>query len=156
MNAVWSAVQTSDLAVWINFSRWLYAAISTAHVLSIATLIGSILVLDLRLVGFARWLDTTQLARLVVPVAGMAFCCAIASGALLFIGRAAEYAYFGTFQIKIALIVAALTMTLLVRQRYGLRFERADDRQRRWIGVASIALWLSVAVAGRLIAFVHG
>lgn len=156
MHAFWSAVQTSDLAVWINFSRWLYAAISTAHVLSIAVLIGSIVTLDLRLVGFARWLDPTLLARLVVPVAGMALCCAVASGVLLFIGRAAEYAYFGTFQIKIALIAAALTMTLLVRWRYGLRFERADEHQRSWIGSASIALWLSVAIAGRLIAFVHG
>lgn len=156
MHAFWSAVQTSDLAVWINFSRWLYAAISTAHVLSIAVLIGSIVTLDLRLVGFARWLEATLLARLVVPVAGTALCCAVASGALLFIGRAAEYAYFGTFQIKIALIAAALTMTLLVRRRYGMRFERADERQRRWIGGISIALWLSVAIAGRLIAFVHG
>lgn len=156
MTAVWSALQTSDLAVWINFSRWLYAGISTAHVLSIAVLIGSIVILDLRLVGFARWLDATLLARLVVPVAGTGFCCAVTSGALLFIGRAAEYAYFGTFQIKIALIAAALTMTLLVRRRYGLLFERADDRQRQWIGGASIALWLSVAVAGRMIAFAHG
>lgn len=155
MTAFWTAIQTSDPAVWINFSRWLYAAISTAHVLSIATLIGSIVVLDLRLIGVARCIDAPQLARLVVPVAGIALCGAVASGVLLFIGRAAEYAFFETFQIKMALIVAALTMTLSVRRRYGLRFERADDRQRRWIGALSIALWVSVAIAGRMIAFMH-
>lgn len=155
MTAFWTAIQTSDLAVWINFSRWLYAAISTAHVLSIATLIGSILVLDLRLIGFARWLDPTQLARLVVPVAGIALCGAVASGVLLFIGRAAEYASFETFQIKMALLATALTMTFLARRRYGIRFERADDRQRLVIGSASIAIWLGVAIAGRMIAFAH-
>ncbi|MFT5485951.1 MAG: hypothetical protein ACI9JL_004363 [Paracoccaceae bacterium] len=156
MTAVWSALQTSDLAVWINFSRWIYAGIATAHVLSIAVLVGSILTLDLRLIGFARWIETAHLARLIVPVAGTALGCAVISGGLLFIGRAAEYASFGTFQIKIALIVGALAMTAMVHRRYGLRLERAGDRQCRRIGVASIALWLSVVVAGRMIAFVHG
>jgi hypothetical protein len=89
MTAVWSALQISDLAVWINFSRWVYAEIATAHVLSIAVLISSILMLDLRLIGFARWLDIEHLARLAVPVAGTALVCAIVSGGLLFIGRAA-------------------------------------------------------------------
>lgn len=156
MSAVWSALQTSDLAAWINFSRWLYAAIATAHVLSIAVLIGSILTLDLRLVGFVRGIEVAHLARLIVPVAGTALGCAVVSGGLLFLGRAAEYAAFGTFQIKIALIVGALSMTAMVHRRYGWLLEAAGDRQCRRIGAASIALWLSVVVAGRMIAFVHG
>lgn len=108
MTAVWSALQTSDLAVWINLSRWVYAGIATAHVLAIAVLIGSILILDLRLVGFARRLDVAQLARLVVPVAGTALGCAVISGGLLFIGRAAQYAAFELFQLKIAIIALYL------------------------------------------------
>ena len=156
MAAVWSVLQASDLAVWINLSRWVYAGLATAHVLGIAVLIGSILTLDLRLIGFAQWLDTTHLARLVVPVAGTALGCAIVSGGLLFIGRAAQYADFGLFQLKIALIAAALTATLAAHKRYGLCLERATARQRGRIGFASISLWLAVAVAGRMIAFVHG
>jgi len=156
MGAFWTALQTTDLAVWINLSRWVYAAIATAHVLSIAALIGSILVLDLRLIGFARWLDPRHLARLVVPVAGTALCCAVASGALLFIGRAAEYAAFDTFRIKLALIAGAIGMTLLAHRRYGVWLQRAGDRGRVCIGLASIGLWVFVAVAGRMIAFIHG
>tara|TARA_R110002072_G_scaffold51622_3_gene138411 strand:+ start:5082 stop:5552 length:471 start_codon:yes stop_codon:yes gene_type:complete len=156
VTAFWTAIQTSDLAVWINFSRWVYAAIATGHVLSIAVLIGSILILDLRLIGFARWLDPENLARLVVPVASTALGCAVVSGGLMFVGRAAEYAAFGAFQVKIALIACAVALTLAVHRRYGARLERADDHRRRWIGAASISLWLCVAVAGRLIAFVHG
>ena len=108
MTAVWSALQTSDLAVRINLSRWVYAGIATAHVLAITVLIGSILILDLRLVGFARRLDVAQLARLVVPVAGTALGCAVISGGLLFIGRAAQYAAFDLFQLKIAMIAIAM------------------------------------------------
>ena len=156
MTAVWSALQTSDLAVWINLSRWVYAGIATAHVLAIAVLIGSILILDLRLVGFARRLDVAQLARLVVPVAGTALGCAVISGGLLFIGRAAQYAAFDLFQLKIAIIAFALAMTLTVHKRYGLCLEKAPARQCVRIGTASICLWCAVAVAGRMIAFVHG
>ncbi len=156
MSGIWSALQTSDLAVWINFSRWVYAVVATVHVLAIGVLIGAILTLDLRLMGIGRWLDPHQLARLVVPVAGTALCLAAVSGGLLFIGRAGEYAAFGTFRIKIALIVLAVAAIAAAHVRYGIRLERATDRQRFRIGLVSISLWLCIAVAGRMIAFVHG
>jgi hypothetical protein len=156
MTEFWSALQGTDIAVWINLSRWGYAAVATAHILSIGTLIGAILILDLRLVGIARWLDPASLARLTVPVAGTALGCAILSGGFLFIGRAGEYAAFGTFRIKMVLIACAVAMTIFVHLRYGLRLQRADDRQRFRIGAASIMLWFCVVVAGRLIAFIHG
>ena len=156
MSDIWSAVQASDLAVWINLSRWAYAAVATTHVLAIGVLIGSILTLDLRLVGLADWIDPQRLARLVVPVAGTALCLALVSGGLLFIGRAGEYAAFGTFQVKMALVVIGLAMTLAVHRRFGLRLQRAGSRQRVCIGIASMTLWFGIAVAGRMIAFVHG
>lgn len=152
----WAAVQATDLAVWINQSRWAYAAVSTAHVLSIGSLVGSILILDLRLIGFGRRIDPASLARLVVPVAGVALCGAIMSGILLFIGRAGEYADFGTFRIKIVLIVCTIAMTATAHVRYGVHLQRAGERDRLRLGLASITLWLCVLVAGRMIAFVHG
>lgn len=152
----WSALQTTDLAVWINFSRWAYAIVATAHVLAISVLIGSVLTLDLRLMGLARWIEPELLARLVVPVAGIAVFCAIISGSLLFIGRASEYAAFETFQLKIVLVICAIAMTLAVHRRYGIWLQWADARQRFRIGLASLLLWVSIAMAGRMIAFVHG
>lgn len=156
MADIWSALQSSDLAAWISLSRWAYAIVATAHVLAIGVLIGSILTLDLRLIGLAHWIDPQPLARLVVPVAGTALFCAIVSGGLLFVGRAGEYAAFGTFQIKMALIATALALTLAAHRRFGLRLQRADARQRLCIGIASMALWFSTAIAGRMIAFIHG
>ncbi len=156
MADVWSTVQASDLATWINLSRWAYAVVATAHVLAIGVLIGSILTLDLRLIGLAEWIDPQLLARLVVPIAGTALCCAIVSGGLLFVGRAGEYAAFGTFQIKMALLATALAMTLAGHRRFGLRLQRANAHQRVRIGVASMSLWLGIAISGRMIAFIHG
>ena len=95
-------------------------------------------------------------AQLVVPVACTALGCAVISGGLLFIGRAAQYVAFDLFQLKIEMISIALAMTLTVDKRYGLCLEKATARQRVRIGTASICLWCAVAVAGRMIAFVHG
>lgn len=156
MADVWSTVQASDLATWINLSRWAYAVVATAHVLAIGVLIGSILTLDLRLIGLAEWIDPKLLARLVVPIAGTALCCAIVSGGLLFVGRAGEYAAFGTFQVKMILIVTALAITLAVHHRFGIRLQRANVRQRMYIGAASVTLWFAIAISGRMIAFIHG
>lgn len=125
MADIWSAVQTTELAIWISHSRWAYATVATAHVLAIGVLIGSILTLDLRLIGPAQWIDPLPLARLVVPVAGTALGCAILSGGLLFFGRASQYAAFGTFQIKIILIACAIAMTVAVHHHYGIELQRA-------------------------------
>lgn len=154
--SVWAAIQASDLAVWIGFSRWLYAGVATAHVLSISVLVGSIVILDLRLIGFARMIDAHRLAGLVVPVAGAGLAGAITTGALLFIGRATEYAAFGTFQIKMALLAVAVSLVVAAHARYGVRLQRATARQASRVGLASIVVWICIAIAGRMIAYVHG
>lgn len=155
MTAIWSALQSSDLAVWISFSRWAYAAVATAHVLSVAVVIGTVLTLDLRLMGLGRSVDPHQLAGLVVPIAGTALFCAALTGGALFAGRAAEYADFELFQIKMGMIVCAVTFVLAAHYRFGLRFERATVRQRIRIGTVSLTFWIAIGISGRMIAFVH-
>lgn len=156
MAEFWTALQTSDLAVWIGFSRWGYAAVATVHVASIAVLFGSILILDLRLLGVGRSIDHERLSRLVLPVSGAGLLCAIASGFLLFAGRAATYVAFELFQAKMALIVLGVAALAVAHVRFGLRLERATQGQRIGAGLISIVIWLSVLVSGRMIAFVHG
>lgn len=156
MAPVWTALQSTDLAVWIGFSRWAYAAVATAHVLAVAALVGAVLTLDLRLMGLGRSVDLHRLAGLAVPIAGTGLACAVLTGGLLFIGRAAEYAAFDLFRLKMVLIVCAVALSLAAHRRYGFRFERATARQCRRLGIASLALWVCVAVSGRMIAFVYG
>ena len=156
MTSFWAAIQATDIAVWINLSRWGYAAISTVHVLGIATLLGSMLVLDLRLLGLGRSVDPHRLAGFVVPVAATGLVIAILSGALMFSGRASEYAAFETFQVKMALLASAIALILVAHLRFGFRFDRATHRQQAAIGAISLVFWLCIAVSGRMIAFVHG
>ena len=156
MTALWAALQSSDIAVWISFSRWGYAAVATGHVLSVAVVIGTVLTLDLRLIGLGRSVDPHQLASLVVPIAGIALLCAALTGGAMFAGRAAEYAAFDLFRIKMVMIASALVFVLATHYRFGLRFERATVRQRIRIGLASLVVWIAIGISGRMIAFVHG
>ncbi len=70
---------------------WTYAIVNLAHVLGIATLFGSILVLDLRLIGVGRRLPLVAISSAVVPVATTGFLIAATTGLGLLATKAIEY-----------------------------------------------------------------
>ena len=152
MEAVLDALVASAPAQWLRFSRWGYAAVNTTHVLGIALLVGAILPLDLRLLGAWRSVPLTPLARVLVPVAATGLLLAVTTGAFLFITRADEYAALDLFLVKLALIAAGAVHALSLHLGSGLR--HASEARLRAAGAASLSLWLSALVCGRLLAFV--
>lgn len=152
MEAVLDALGSSPLAQWLRFSRWPYAAVNTAHVLGIALLVGAILPLDLRLLGAWRSVPLEPLARILIPVAATGLLLAMATGALLFITRASEYAALDLFLVKLTLIGAGAVHALGMHLGAGL--QDASPARLRLTGATSLALWLSALVCGRMLAFV--
>jgi hypothetical protein len=152
VEAVLDALAASAPAQWLRFSRWGYAAVNTAHVLGIALLVGAILPLDLRLLGFWRSVGLESLARVLVPVAATGLCLAIATGAFLFITRADEYAAINLFVVKVALIAAGALHALSLHLGPGLA--QASRAHLRAAGAASLSIWVAALVCGRLLAFV--
>jgi hypothetical protein len=145
-----SAVEASALAEWIRRSTWAYPGLEIVHIASFATLIGSLVVLELRVFGLARAIDPAALARLALPVTLLAFAGAACSGALLFVSNAAEFAGHPAFQAKLALIAAAGVNALVFHLRRGI--ER-HDRVARVQAALSLLVWLAIISAGRLIAY---
>ncbi len=143
----------SALADWVRRSRWGYAAINTAHVLGIALLLGSIVPLNLRLLGLWRRIEVAELSRVLVPVAACGLMLAVIAGSLMFISRAPEYAGLNLFRIKLVLVVAGAAHALAVH--LGSGFGVAPARQRR-IGLVSLLVWPAALVCGRMLAFVEG
>ena len=152
MEAVLDALVASAPAQWLRFSRWGYAAVNTSHVLGIALLVGAILPLDLRLLGLWRSVAVDALARVLVPVAATGLLLAAATGAFLFITRAPEYAAIDLFLVKVALIAVGVVHALSLHLGSGLR--NASDARLRAAGAASLSIWLTALVCGRLLAFV--
>ena len=143
----------------LRSARWTYAAVNATHILGIALLVGSIVPLDLRLIGCFRQISIRTLVRVLVPVAAFGLLLAVAAGSLLFSIRAVQYAGTTLFQIKMALVVCGVANPLLLRT--ATAWEAAGDDtsvipppRLRAAGALSIVLWLSVIVCGRFVAFV--
>lgn len=153
MDAVLAALEQSALAAHLRTARWEYAAVSAAHILGIALLVGAILPLDLKLLGFWRDIERRTLARVLVPVAASGLLLAAATGLMLFAVRAEEYASLTILSVKLAIVATGTVAALAAHLRYGLWLDRARGVSLAHVAAISLAAWISALVCGRLIAF---
>ncbi len=153
------AIEQSALGAAIRQSTWVYAAANIGHILGLATFAGSVAVLDLRLLGI---FGATRPMDVLVPArraAVLAFFVMLLTGSILFIADASHVALNPVFQIKAALIVlalgnAALLGRLAMREADYMPAHVPFSARVRLAAGLSIAVWLTVAAAGRLIAYV--
>jgi hypothetical protein len=154
-----SFLENSSVADSIRENDLLFPVIESVHVLSICLVVGSILVVDLRLLGLAsaRW-PVSRVTRATLPLTWGAFIVAVASGGLMFISNATKYLGNGFFISKMALIaVAGLNMVVFhfIGSRDLPKWE--NDSQlplpARLAGGLSILLWIAVVACGRWIGF---
>jgi hypothetical protein len=133
------ALEATWLAEHLRRSRWTYPQVNAAHILGIAILLGAVLPMHVQ-----RLCGRPPLVRVLRPYAMAGLALAVTCGALLFMARAAEYLGNPWIQAKMALLAVALA-----HAAWHLRTEMIPARA----AVASLVLWLTVLVAGRMIAF---
>jgi hypothetical protein len=148
-----ATLEATGPAQYLRASLWTYAALSGTHVLGIALLVGAVVSLNLRLLGFWQTTSLSALARVLVPVAATGLAIAVMTGGLLFSVRATEYALVGFLQVKVALVALGIVSALMLHWSYGLTLEGASQGRRTWHAVFSTACWLGALACGRLIAF---
>ena len=160
MRAFAAWMQASALGhVMRESGPWTYAIVNLAHVLGIATLFGSILVLDLRLIGIGRRVPLAPLTASIVPVAATGLAIAAATGVGLLATKATEYVGNPFFLVKFPAIVLGLVNALALRRTRAWRAHAERDltageqRTLAWLGGASLLCWLTAIVAGRMIAY---
>lgn len=152
------AIEASALAVAMRQSLWLYPIVEIVHLTGIALLVGSIAMLDLRLLGLSRAVSVKRLAGHILPWAAGAFLLIVPSGLLMFMAHAGDFIQSDVFALKICLILAA-GANAAVLHAGALRGAAAWDVERmpppaaRVAAVLSLALWLSVLACGRLLAY---
>lgn len=135
---------------WIAEHPFAYPLIEAVHLAGIAAMLGSLLLVELRVWGFGAALPARPLARLALPVTLTGFALAAGSGLLLFATRPAELLASDTFVIKMTLLLLAGLNAAAFHARGSL--ERGDAVARAQT-LASIVLWLAVLAAGRWIAY---
>lgn len=154
------AIYDSSLATSIRQVAVLFPAIETLHVIGITLVLGTIAVVDLRLIGYASHRRSAQrLIAELLPFTWAAFAMTVISGLLLFASRSIDYAENKVFWAKMAVLVLAGTNMLIFH--FGIH-KRIEDWHEtlpppmgaRMAGFASLGLWVLVVFLGRWIAFV--
>jgi hypothetical protein len=144
-------------AVLLQRSGTAYLLVNAAHILGLGLLVGAILPLDLRLLGFFRSVPLAVVGPFLSRAAAVGLGLAILTGLWLFTVKPAEYLANEAFLWKLALLAAALVNIVLQHRSGAFARALAEGEVRTGVRLAafcSAVLWLSVLVAGRWIGFV--
>ena len=151
---VFQTIEQLDAVRLLKISFVAYPIVNALHIASIGTLLTSVVLLDLRILGAFQTLPQAAFVTLFRRLAVGAFVAAALTGLTLFSVRASEYAGMPVFLLKLGLIAAALVNFLvfsaLDRRRGG---KETASAALRVCAVTSIILWLGVLLCGRFIGF---
>lgn len=147
------SLEHSWFAHWLGFSKWGYATVNTAHILGVALLVGSILPLDLKLMGAWPEVARDKLARILLPFAVTGIAILGLAGCMLFFVHAPDYGTNSVFQIKMVIVLAGLTAAVVFHLRAGVWVEHASPEQARLHGIMSMSCWVAALILGRMIAY---
>jgi len=144
----------------IRQSLWLFPAIETVHLLGMAALVGTITVLDLRLLGWAMpQRRVSEVTVRLLPWAWLGFGVQIVTGVLLFSSEAVKIYGNPAFRLKMLFLLLAGIQSLVFQTVVSRKLHAWDDRpappvMARVMGMISILLWIAIVTAGRFIGFV--
>jgi hypothetical protein len=154
-----AALEATALAAALRNSVWSYPLVNAAHILGVALLVGSIVPLDLRLLGAWRSVPLPPLWGMLTRTAGAGAVLAIVFGALLFITRASEYVASNLFIAKMVFVGLGAANALALRMPAPARVPEMTSGQWKFparfrlaAGI-SLASWLAALTLGRLVGY---
>ena len=160
MEALLTWLQSSPLGELMrSMGVWTYGVVNLIHILSVGTLFGSVLVLDLRLLGAWRRAPLAALEQPTIPLAVAGFCFAGLSGVCILATNATDYRGNPFLLIKFVAIALGLLNIAVVASLPAWRLRHAEPlapNHRRTLALAggtSLACWVTAAAAGRLIGY---
>ena len=157
--SICQAIQDSSIGTSIRESVWVFPAIETVHVLSLALSVGTILMLDLRLIGAGmRHAQVSQIVNGLKRWYLIGFALMFASGALLFWSEAAKCYLSGPFRFKMLFLLLAGVNALIFELRFAPTMNDWGAQMRapagaRTVGWCSLICWIGVIALGRWTAY---
>jgi Family of unknown function (DUF6644) len=146
--------EATALGQLVRTSTWLFPVIESVHLLGLCALGGTLLIVDLRMLGAGL---TSQplavLAGAVHPWLKASLALMASTGILLFMSEAVKCFHNPSFWVKIATLPVAILFTLTVRRRVAARPGLDTSPLTRLTAMVSLLLWFTVAAAGRWIGF---
>ncbi len=135
-------------------SVWAFPILEAVHLLGLCMLGGALLVVDLRLLGAGlTGQPVARLARHARRWLITALVIMVATGIPLFLSEAIKAYYNTSFWVKMITLPVALLFTFVVRERVARGEGLEPGVRSKVVGAVSLALWFTVAAAGRWIGF---
>ena len=159
---IWESIEYSTLGTTIAESTWMFPTIETLHVIALVTVIGTIALVDLRLIGVkGHALRVSQLAKDTLPWTWGAFALAAITGLLLFVSKASSYMINPWFLAKLAMLaLAGLNMMYFHMTTWRTvehwELDPSFPTEAKVAGWLSLVFWLIVVFCGRMIGFTLG
>jgi hypothetical protein len=152
---IFTAIDKSFLGELIRASTWAFAAIEVVHLIGLTVLLGTILVVNMRLMGIGLTQQSLQeIAALTMPWTYIGTVITLGSGILLFVSEALKCYGSPPFFWKMGLLLLAMIATFFLQVRLARGKPKSlSPSMGKLAGVVTITLWLGVGFAGRAIAF---
>lgn len=142
------------LGRFIVDSNWLFPVIESVHLIALAVLGGTVLIVDMRLLGLGlRHRSISEIAGEARPWMIVAVIVMILTGVPLFLSEPIKCYYSPAFWVKMWALLAALIYTFTIRTRVTRAAGVQNTARQFVVGALSIALWFTVAAGGRWIGF---
>ena len=158
-----------DFMAWLEASTlghvmresgvWTYGCVNLIHILGVATLFGSVVILDLRLLGLWRGIALAAISKPTVRVATAGFIIAAISGPCLLATKATEYVDNPFLYIKFSAIGFGLLNVMVLNRLSAWKEHRVRElssREQSTLAVSggiSLVCWLTAISAGRMIGY---
>lgn len=149
-------IENSSLVEWLTFTSWVYPWVISFHSIGMAFLVGVLLMIILRVLGFGTF-SIAPLGRFMVVVR-IAFTLTLLTGVTLLIIDVQRFVFSPTFQIKMLFIVLAGIFAIALTRmtfRDGAAWSDggAPPQAARTVAAISLVCWVGAIAAGRLTAY---
>jgi hypothetical protein len=155
----WLGATSASLVIQREF--WIIPTVQIAHILAISVVLASMAMFDLRLLGLAGKRNSiASLSRRFMPWLWGALIVLAVSGSILIVGEPKRALGNVFFELKMCMLAAAIALTIgfqfILRRDLaegGADLAPSHAAAAKITGLLSLALWVGIAVAGRLIAY---
>lgn len=158
LNEICHWIDQTAFSQSIQAAGWVVPTVQTIHILGIAMVASSALMLDLRLIGvFWGNRPLAAVKARFLPLIWWPLLLLLATGIIMITAEPARSLKNPAFQLKMLLLVAALTVTLVFQFLHRRNAAFGDGRTPRaaavTLAIVSMLLWSSIIFAGRWIAY---
>ena len=152
-------IMSSQLSQWIQATYWLWPVLEIIHFFGLTLLMGGLIIVDLRMIGFFPKISLQGVKKLL-PLVIFGFLLNLITGIFFIYGDPSRYAINIGFQIKLILILLAGCNAAFYHFRIESNVPKWGSSLRRpplavkLVGFTSLSLWTGVLLLGRLIPYV--